>query len=256
VLTAAERDEVIRLVASIVGGTPRIEGEDWTPRRGVSRDCPFPPRAESGDWWGFPDVLRRLEAWRAGRTGAAIGIALATLGGLWLVFGFGFLGLPTLGLNQNLHWAVLIFLLGLWFVLAVRTRPASANPIINPTRHEAMNAYLTALVGRGLWLVLVSSVVGEILWLSPGIAPELASYRLYTIWAVFHLILVLTTLARIFDAWQAYSSWNIRVLAVVLFVAAFVLIPSERVGRPVKPPPRYTPPGARPPTISDQKTEI
>jgi hypothetical protein len=85
-----------------------------------------------------------------------------------------------------------------------------------------------ALCGRACGVMLAATALCEIIWLAADWVPGYVSYRLYTIWAVFHICFFLSVTASVVDV--LHNQWRrpyrqAGVVAVVLLVA-YVLYPS------------------------------
>jgi hypothetical protein len=97
----------------------------------------------------------------------------------------------------------------LWtFVLAIRT---STTPYDGAT----------GLVGRLLAFVFLMTIIGEAIWVMALAIPSIVSYRVFTVWAIFHVAFLILSLATVIDVWHEDWHWPVRELA-VLFVAMYV----------------------------------
>jgi hypothetical protein len=106
----------------------------------------------------------------------------------------------------------------------LRARPAAAAAAQAPPPLDP----ILALCGRACGVVLAATALCEIIWLAAYWAPDYVSYRLYTIWAVFHICFLLSVTAGTVDVF--HNEWQrpyrqAGVIAVVLLVA-YVLYPS------------------------------
>lgn len=91
-------------------------------------------------------------------------------------------------------------LVGLWLAFA----PLPSDPG-RPTlpRERALwdhRVQLGALCGRVLELVLLSNLLGEIIWFVVDDALEVVSWRTYTLWGSFHLTMLMVVFGRLADA--------------------------------------------------------
>lgn len=135
-------------------------------------------------------------------------------------------------------YALLFGLAGVW-VLCVPPSPGEVG-------------FKVRLTGRALSSLVLTTLLGQSLWVLPDLFPSWVSPRLYTIWAVVQIIFLLVTTARVVDACHAASSWHIRALAVSAVGVWLLLAPSQTVGRFWRLPPRPTQRDApRAPTSTD-----
>lgn len=109
----------------------------------------------------------------------------------------------------------LLFIAGVWVAGVMR----SGNP--GPAG---------VLTGRVLCLMLTTTLCGELLWLAAFFWPELISYRLYTIWAAFHLGFGLLALGTLADSWHlTIMTAPVRqlVLGALVLILIFFLKPTH-----------------------------
>lgn len=73
-------------------------------------------------------------------------------------------------------------------------------------------------IGRVAAWYTVSVLIGELFWLSAWGVPGISSYRLYTIWAVFHLLAMLIIFASLVDYLHIQTAIPARQLAFVVVI--------------------------------------
>jgi len=93
-----------------------------------------------------------------------------------------------------------------------------------PDSRRPVGRTLTML-GRILALLSVTTCVGEALWIGAYALPEVLSYRLYTIWAVFHLAFGAAVAAVALDVSHWRFAWPVRPLALAVGLLLLVFCP-------------------------------
>lgn len=86
-----------------------------------------------------------------------------------------------------ISWLILSFFLSLWIWIAPDLSKKSKHPKILET------------LARITFFILLSSMMGELVWKLPDWIPSIASYRLYHIVAIIHSCAVLVMLAQFFE---------------------------------------------------------
>jgi hypothetical protein len=81
------------------------------------------------------------------------------------------------------------------------------------------------MLGRILALLSVTTFVGEMLWIGADRLPDVLSYRLYSIWAVFHLAFGVAVVALTLDVFHWRFAWPVRPLALAAGVLLLVFCP-------------------------------
>ena len=100
----------------------------------------------------------------------------------------------------------------------------------------------TDLTGRWLLLLLLAYGVGTLIWQLPkrNWAGEWVSYRAYTIWAIFHLVFLITGAAWVLDAWYNGSNRALRLMIAAALLAVLTLTSTHPVGQTMSIPPDLT----------------
>jgi predicted acylesterase/phospholipase RssA len=136
----------------------------------------------------------------------------------WLIGGVSFaVGLLVLVTGLTKLWnaasalGIWLILMGIWLGgISIITSPQPSTDAIRRT------------LGRALAALMISGVLGEAIWVTPVLIPNEASYRNYTIWAIFDLLFMSVLVARVLDYWQHRSQWPIRFATVLVLVALAV----------------------------------
>ena len=138
---------------------------------------------------GWPVKVADLLLWAPARKCSAIarrlggGVLFAS--GLALAYGILHVGSDP---NRDEYWGLLACVVAVWLGLG---RFGLA---------ESAWSRLTRAAGWGLELVIVSSFVGEIFWWLIGANWNPLSWRIYTLWAVTHLCIVVLSFAACADS--------------------------------------------------------
>ena len=82
------------------------------------------------------------------------------------------------------------------------------------------------MLGRIFALLFVTTCVGETLWIGAYTFPSVLSYRVYTIWAVFHLAFDVAVIGITLDVCHWRFSWPVRPVALLTGVLLLVFCPN------------------------------
>jgi hypothetical protein len=127
-------------------------------------------------------------------------------------------------------FAVLIGVTGLWLLLLEgRAR--------GPNRDHLFEGF-TGLLGRYLGFVVLATLAGEVIWWLAHSKTDWISYRVFTIWAVFHICFLITALAAVLDAWHEDWKWPIRELTVaflLVYALSMFFLKPDLVGESIQP---------------------
>jgi hypothetical protein len=226
---------------------PRTPGTGWSPARlghgGWERIDPHVPAPQPRRWWlsWVPELLVRLAEWTPWWLRRAVGVVLLASGSIGFVGTKWFqAGLSSYWRTVGLSYGTAMALLGLW--LAVIPRDVGRYSSRSPGESGGSDrlGFKSNLIGRALLLLFLSEQLGELLWRLPDWYPDLVSYRVYTIWAVFDLIFWMTTAMRVIDACHVYSRWNIRALSVLGTTLWLASMPTQPIGQILMAPPENT----------------
>jgi hypothetical protein len=221
-----------------VGWSPRLLGTRRVRDDLVDPHVPAPP-PRPGRFADFAEAPIRAAlrfSWRTRRRSGWLAFLLGLL--IYSATGYYTDSLPAWGRTLGRLSGLALGLGGLWLTLI----PRGLGPGIAIREGEATPrlGFKLNMAGRALWILALTSLLGEFLWSVTSWFPDSISLRIYTIWAVIQLVFVLTTLARIVDALHVYSAWNVRALCALGVIVALVGIPSKQVGRFWRLPPRPT----------------
>jgi hypothetical protein len=113
-------------------------------------------------------------------------------------------------------FAIFLALIAVWWI-AASFRPLDKGQRIG---------FKANMVGRGLFFLLCTNLLGEVvLWWIVSPSPY-SSNRAYTMWAIIHVLFLIIILARVLDTFQIWSAWPVRGIAFVSIVAFLVFINS------------------------------
>ena len=105
---------------------------------------------------------------------------------------------------------------------------------------EHRMGYVKNMQGRALWYLLVTYLLGEIVWALAGAGAF--SMRVYTLWAFLQVLFFPILYARVIDAWHVHSRTGLvrlyglapvlGILVLLVVVAALPVSGPSDVGRP------------------------
>jgi hypothetical protein len=142
-----------------------------------------------------PSRLENLRNQHSGRSGLAVG-------GIFVLFAAVLLFLPLLlavdiyPLNDDgarLLLSSLVALIGLWIALPVPGAGAGDQALYGYARLRTVGA-------RAIFFLLVTNLIGEVLWHLPALLPDVFTYRNYTLWALLHIGFLVVLWGRISDS--------------------------------------------------------
>ncbi|MCA9059248.1 MAG: patatin-like phospholipase family protein, partial [Planctomycetaceae bacterium] len=121
-----------------------------------------------------------------------------------------------------------LLLVGIWLIFGYFFGPesmvqqAGQSDVQDLTQTDRRRRVWHA-TGRVLSWIASASLFGEVLWICAYSEVPFASYRLYTIWAAFHIPLIATALAALVDFAQQHTRVHARMIVGVLLLgwAAF-----------------------------------
>jgi hypothetical protein len=123
--------------------------------------------------------------------------------------------------SARLGFGILGTLTGVWLL----TIPERVN-----AAPSGRMGFVRNMLGRALWFLLLTSLLGELIWLGAG--RSLFSNRVYTLWAVLQAMFLVVAYARVFDAWHVITPyWPIRLIGLVPLVIALAVLGPYPVGK-------------------------
>ncbi len=196
----------------------------WALIRGVFPNRPIevvhsPPHGLAARLWWYlrhlsdipAELASRLRLWPAVIAGGACVLLGAAL--LVRLLSIDALSDADSGLSLSRHLGCILLAVGVWLAAG-----------------KAINAQAWRFAGRMMFFLILFGLLGEILWSLAQDGRMFGSFRLCTIWAVYHSAFLVLAFAFWVDQWQTRSRLPVRAAAVGALIGLALTFGPARIG--------------------------